>query len=305
MKPERQFIAERALASHCPQLLRQGPGTDDLLPLLTRMGERLARRMAGALAPLLGGEAPLVRCQAARETDLDALGRSIASLAANSLLGVGAGDAPLLISIEAEPVLRIVDRAFGGKGEAPAPLPTSFSMAADLMVGRLENLFAPHILAAVTATGGGPKDAVIPPITPIRRNGSFAELAPFAPGSSLALLSMEVDDGGVLPWLVTIAMPMATLGQLFGFADANQGRTGNRRNIHADQPPFGDVPLPVSAVIVDMNMPFTAIAGLQVGQILPVAVARSVPLKIGTATFAHGTIGAVDDRVAIQITSAF
>ena len=103
MKPERPFIAERALADHCPQLLRQGPGAPDLLPLLTRMGERLARRMAGALAPMLGGEAPLVSCQSARETDVDSLGRSVASLAANSLFAVGPGEAPLLISIEAEP----------------------------------------------------------------------------------------------------------------------------------------------------------------------------------------------------------
>jgi flagellar motor switch protein FliM len=30
-----------------------------------------------------------------------------------------------------------------------------------------------------------------------------------------------------------------------------------------------------------------------------------VPLKIGDKTIAHGTIGAMDDRVAVQITQAF
>ena len=48
-----------------------------------------------------------------------------------------------------------------------------------------------------------------------------------------------------------------------------------------------------------------AIAALQPGQILPVAVARSIPLKGGGKTIAHGTIGAMDDRVAVQITQAF
>lgn len=309
MKPERQFIAERALASHCPQLLRQGPGPQDLLPLLTRMGERLARRMSGALAPLLGGEAPVVQCQEARTTECDAISRSVASLAANSLFGVGPAHAPLLISIEAEPVLRIVDRAFGGKGEAPAPMPASFPMAAELMIGRIEALIAPHMAAAIAAVGGGPKGAVVPDITPLRRDGSLAMLAPFESEAPLAQLNMEVDDGGVLPWLVTIAMPFATLSRLFGFADAtlddDPRPAAPRRTASAMETPFADLPLPVSAVIVDMTMPFTAIARLVPGQILPVAVARSVPLRIGDHTFAHGTLGAVDDRVAVQITQAF
>jgi flagellar motor switch protein FliM len=72
----------------------------------------------------------------------------------------------------------------------------------------------------------------------------------------------------------------------------------------ADEP-FGAVPLTISAVLVDMRIGFAALSNLQPGQILPVAVARSVPLKIGDKTVAHGTIGAMDDRVAVQITQAF
>jgi flagellar motor switch protein FliM len=61
----------------------------------------------------------------------------------------------------------------------------------------------------------------------------------------------------------------------------------------------------MSAVLVDMQIPFTTLSALQVGQVLPVAVARSVPLKVGDKTIAHGTIGAMDDQVAVQITHAF
>jgi flagellar motor switch protein FliM len=39
MKPERAFIAERPLAQHAPELLRQA-GAAELLPLLNRLGER-------------------------------------------------------------------------------------------------------------------------------------------------------------------------------------------------------------------------------------------------------------------------
>jgi len=55
-------------------------------------------------------------------------------------------------------------------------------------------------------------------------------------------------------------------------------------------------------------VPFSLIASLKVGQILPVSVARSVPLIMGEhdtgQIIAHGTIGAVDEHVAIQITQA-
>ena len=204
MKPERAIIAERQLATHCPELLTRGPAPDELLSLLARMGDRLARRLAGALAPLLGGEAPLVKCAAPRAGDYAQLRSSIAPLAANCLFGAGTraapllvssggsggGDnqAPLLVSIEAEPVLRIVDHAYGGKGEAPCPLPPSFSMADDLMIGRIEALLSSHITAAVTATAGASPGAPAATLTPLARDGSLAALAPFAATLRLLLL---------------------------------------------------------------------------------------------------------------------
>ncbi|NBC37516.1 flagellar motor switch protein FliM [Novosphingobium sp. FSY-8] len=307
MKPQRQFIAERALAQHCPELLRKGPGKDELLPLLARMGERLARRLSGALAPMLGGEAPVVQCTTPRESDIESITRSTAKLAANSLLAVGDPSTPMLVSIEAEPVLRIVDRAFGGKGEAPAPLPDTFPMAAELMIARLEMLLGDHLTTACAATSGRVANSDVPAIIAMRRDSSLPMLAPFPAEQVLAMLTMEVDDGGVLPWLMTFAMPMGTLARLFGHVDAEGVTLNNVRHTLANplERPFGDVPLPVAAVLVDMTIPFSAIASLAPGQILPVAVARQVPLRVGDATIAHGAIGTMDDRMAIQITSAF
>jgi flagellar motor switch protein FliM len=306
MKPERSFLAERPLARHAPELLRQGPGAAELLPLLARLGDRLARRMAAALAPLLGGEAPLVTCGTPREGDLSTLHGAIATLAANSLMGVNE-TAPLFVSIEAEPVLRIVDRAFGGKGEAPAPLPERFPMAAELMVGRLEVLIADHLGAALAMTAGRAQGASIPAITPLRRDSNLALLAPFPESQPLALMTMDVDDGGTLPWQITFAMPIGTLARLFGYAEGAEAlstQAGRAIASPADAP-FAGLPVEVSAIIVDMKVPFSAIANLAPGDVLPVSIARSVPLRVGAATFAHGTIGAVDERVAVQITRAF
>ena len=68
---------------------------------------------------------------------------------------------------------------------------------------------------------------------------------------------------------------------------------------------FADVPLWVSARIVDMALPLSAVAQLQPGQILPVAIARAVPLSIGGVVIGFGSVGAVDDRVGMQLSQIF
>ncbi len=308
MKAERNFIAERALARHCPELFSKGADHSELKPLLGRVGERLARRLAGALAPLLGGEAPLVSCSALREGTITVLREAATQpLAANSLFAIGPAQAPLLIVIDAVAVLEIVDRAFGGKGAAPRPLPEAFPMAAELMIARLETLVAAQVTGALDAVTDGNATMAGPrTIAPLRRDGSLMQLAPFGEDQSLAILMLEVREDGSLPWALTLALPVTALPALFGLASATSARRQRARppsdTIAA---PFGDVPLTLSALVVDMVVPFTTVAALLPGQILPVTVARSVPLRIGGRAIAHGTIGAVDDCVAIQITAAF
>lgn len=312
MKPERALIAERPLAEHCPELLRTGPAPAEFLPLLGRMGERLARRLAGVLAPMMGGEAPIVRCQPAREGTLETLAAAAMSpLAANSLLTLGHAGTPnarhpALLTIDAEPVLRIVDRAFGGKGDAPMPLPDRFPMAADMMIAKLETVIGQQIAAAVDAvapaamqrTGGLGFSAV-------RRDASLFLLEPFAEGTPLAILPLEVEDDGLLPWALTFALPLASLPAMFGEIDEAEAGPANHATGNPLDAPFADIPLDVRAVLVDMVLPFATIAALAPGQVIPVAVARAVPLMTGETVLGHGTVGAVDDRVAVQLNSAF
>ena len=297
MKPERTFVAERIAAQHCPELLRSPDAAPiQLAPALTRLGDGLARVLSAALAPLSAGQAPLVRCIAPRECTMAELGGAIAPLAANSLLTLGTPDMPALASLDAEAVLRMVDRAFGGRGVAPSPMPTAFPLSAELMIGRLE---AVVVQALGQALGLGNA------VQPLRRDGCIKQLAPFADGEELGVLTLEVDDPGRTPWTVTIAIPRTALIKMFGEGERaapKAARTGLANPAHE---PFGAVPLTISAVLVDMRIGFAELSNLQPGQIIPVAVARSIPLKVGDKTIATGTIGALDDRVAVQVTQAF
>lgn len=295
MRPDKTFRAERIAAQHCAQLLRTAPSPDELVPLLDRAGEKLVRALAAALAPLAGGKGLTCKARPARRTDLDELTMFSPDLAANVLLGLGEGRAPLLAIFDAAAVLRMVDRTFGGRGEAPSPLPGEFPVSAELLIARLEGILVQHLAAALGLGEGA--------LQGLGRHGSLAQLDPFALNAPVAALELEVGEPGGDSWLLTLALPLPTLSTLFGAAPRHT--PAPRAAADPLALPFAELPLELSAVLVDMRLPMATVAALEPGMVLPVAVARAVPLRLGRLTIATGSVGAADDRVALQITSAF
>lgn len=298
MKPERGFVAERALAQHSDALLRPGPGSAELIAGLDRAGQRIARLLAGALAPLIG-EARLDIVRATpQQSSFDDYALYSAPLAANCLLSAGSSAAPFLMVIDAGAVLSLVDRAFGGPGLPPETMPRAFPLAAELAIERLEVLLGSAIAEAL----GGRADA----IRPLRRDGDLGQLAPFAGPTPLAVLALKIEETGRAAWKIDLVFPLTTLESLFSTHGGEQPAPRPRPAPRAPDPfaePFATLPLPLSAVLVDMALPLAALSALEPGCVLPVMVARRVPLRIGAITVAHGSVGAADERVAIQILS--
>lgn len=292
MRPERTFVAERVAAQHCAELLRRGPEPADLLPLLGRMGERLGGQLVCALAPLCGEASVTCAVQTPRETHEAELGEALGSLAATVLLSTGVPGVSLLASLDGGAALALVDRAFGGPGQAPSPLPAAFPLSAELMIARLEQMIA----AALAATLGHADDTQV---QPLRRASRFADLGAYPAGMKLVALTLELRQGTAAPWRLTLALPLALLPKLLGHGDRAAVPSGEANPSAA---PFAELPLPLTAVLVDMAMPLRSLSTLEVGAILPVSVARAVPIRIGDAVIARGSIGAQDDRIAVQLT---
>ncbi|MBS0481457.1 MAG: FliM/FliN family flagellar motor switch protein [Proteobacteria bacterium] len=292
MKPERAFVAERPVAQHCAELLRRGPEPVDLLPDLARMGERLAKALGPALATLCGGEVPELAVKQPRDVSETDLIQTLGPIAANALFSTGVPGVNLLASAEGRAVLQIVDRAFGGTGQVPENLPASFPPSVELMVHRIENLIGGALAAAL-----GLDAAAAPQVQ--RRANRFADLSPWPAGARIALLAIEVTGTQAASWLLTLALPLAMLPKLFG-----QGfsATPARSPANPAATPFAAVPLSLRSVLIDMKVPLTVVSALEVGAVLPVAVARAVPLDVAGEIVAHGTVGAQDDRVAIKLT---
>ncbi|MEL0209333.1 MAG: flagellar switch protein, partial [Novosphingobium sp.] len=212
MKPERAFIAERAIARHDPALLRPGPSAAELLPALARMSERLAKAVRGALGPLLGGAEPQINPMKPMETDFADFCSEVPRLAANCLMQLGAS--PFMVSIEGESVLRLVDRAFGGPGDTPASLPKEFPLSAELMIGRIEQVVATALTVALGGNGGV--------IRSVRRDVSLAQLQAMPDATKIASLLLNVVEQGRMPWAISIAFPLDTLGVMFAHGDTRR-----------------------------------------------------------------------------------
>jgi len=288
------FDRARLLARHAGVLLRAGPGPVELIPALQRSGERMARALAHGLAPLLGGKPPAVRAEAPVETGFGEFSGKVAPLAANSLIAGGVQDSPLLVSVQAEAVFGLVDRAFGGSGALPPALPDAFPMSAELMIGRLEGV----IMAALGAALGGDAET----FRSLRRDSSLAQLDAFPADEALIAMDLVVTEIAMPAWRIALALPQSTLASLFGHGEKSPAPRKRSAAAGPDDAPFCDLPLPVRAVMAEVDLPVATVSALCVGQILPVPVARIVPLRIGARTVAHGTVGAVDDRVAVQVT---
>ena len=297
MNTQHQFVAERAAAQHCAELIRRIPEPADPGPALARMGERLAQALGPLLGQILDSDPPAAVAQPAREMTEHELAEALGPLAANCLLATGLPGVTVLAAIDGQAVLRLVDRAFGGKGEAGGALPQVFPLSAQLLIERLETAIAGALGTALgTALNQGE-------VRGLRRAAQLSELAPFPAGAKLTVLAIELCEDGGAAWRVQLALPTVQLGKLLGGGDA--ARHGADRLKNAADPsaaPFSEMTLQLCAQLVDMQIPLRLLSALEPGAVLPVAVNRAVPLGIGGHTIAHGTIGAADDRIAVRLT---
>lgn len=281
-QPHHRFVAAGRAAQHCPELTARGPGLAELRTRWAALGPTLAEALAPRLAPLLGGKGPQIAASMAE--------RLPTSLAAHALIAREGCPGLLHLVIDGPALLRIVDRTFGGNGAVPHPLPEKLPASALMLAQRIEALACAALAEALPCAA----DALA-----VYHSAKRATAFP-ASTEEAAVLTLTVGEPGGDAWPLTLALPVAALAGWLGTA----GRTRRRPAGAADPAaaPFSEVPLPLSATLVDMRLPLAVAATLEPGMVLPVAVARAVPLAAGGNVIARGTVGHQDDRVALKLT---
>lgn len=299
MNLSQNFQAARPLAKHCSELTERGPRPEQRAEYLAGWRRDVAREVAGDMADLLSGTKLEAQLSEADMMRGEAVFDKIGPVAANSLIRCGASDQTVLLSFTIQTAIALTDRSFGGTGEIDKEAVATLPRSAALLVEQAARTIA-RAIARVSA-GGGAMGEVEGDV--IIRSENATRLKPFTPSSSCALFTLTMTAPEAVEWEAIIAMPAERLDSLLpGLGAASAPRDGGNSNGDASAM-MGGIPLPLEAVLAEFELSLGQLNRLAPGDQIPLAVARDIPLRIGSRPIASGSLGTMEDRMALKITS--
>ncbi|MFU7529339.1 FliM/FliN family flagellar motor switch protein [Qipengyuania sp. ASV99] len=291
------FADARPLAQHCAELTaRSGPRPEERAEDLAVWCRDLGRELAQEFGQILSGGKLKVTVAMPEIMLGSAVFERIGPVAANSLLRCGDAGQTMLFSVDIATVIALTDYSFGGDGTLPDTLPPQLPRSAAMLAEQMAGLVAQVIAVANGAADRSSGDVLV-------RSESVTRLKPFDPAAEVALLTvtMVMDTG--TQWSAVLAVAADRLDALLpgaGSAQAMRGNTAARSN--ASDGAFDAVPLPLEAVLSQFTMSLGQLERLAPGDEIPLAIPRELPLKVGEETLAHGTLGTLENRMALRIT---
>ena len=290
MSPVETSASGRPVARHCVELMGRAAHSEASETRFDEASADLARAIAAPLGALLGGVRLRIACSPVENVAAHVLAERTGSLAGNCLLRFDEAGTHVLASIAIGELLTLTDRVFGGEGEVVDTLPEEMPLTADLVASQVEQLLS-DAFAAALAPLAQPKVA--------GRSPSYARLAPFAVADECHAFTLIVSEPDRPDWVITLMADATSFAALFA-SQPKAPVTVKRSDPLAA--PFGELPLALEATLAEMMLPLARLSDLKPGDTIPLALFREVPLKISETTFAYGSIGAVDERVALQLT---
>lgn len=297
MNMHHSFAPERAIAEHCPELTERGPRAEDRAEFLSMWLRDAAAHLENDLMPLFMGE----RLQATLGEPEKMLGSEvfgrIGPVAVNCLLRCGEGDETVLLSLDLANALALTDRSFGGDGaipaEAEAPLPNS----AAILIDRLALVVARALARASNAdTAEASGDVIV-------RSESAIRLKPFETISECVVLPLSFGPKGGKPWSMLVAMREDQLDSMLpGLGAEAIKNSGPRGPADPRSTPFANIPMPLDAILAEFELSLDGLKSLAPGDEIPLTMRREIPLRVDELSFARGTVGTLDDHMAIRLT---
>lgn len=299
MRMAHDFGVAGVAAQHCAELLARGrPRPEEREAQITAWRRALAQDLGEGLGALLGGDR--LRAEVSAPEWLlgsEALTR-IGPVAANCLLRCGtAGDSSeggeFLLSVDHATVLALAERSFGGEGRLGEPSLDPLPRSVLLLCDEVAALVAGG-LARARLGGDAGGEVII-------RSENAARLRALDPARQAAWFTIRLADKRGVEWRMSLALAANRLDDLLPPAGA---ATPAAQAAPKTDPAmlFGGIPLGLCAVLAEFDLTLGQLGRLAPGDTFPLPMPRHVPLRIGEALVAHGSIGTVDDHLALCLT---
>ncbi|UVI39504.1 FliM/FliN family flagellar motor C-terminal domain-containing protein [Qipengyuania spongiae] len=281
-------------ANHCAELLSRAATPPDLDIEFARFANGFSEHAKAQLAgicddrKLSAGILETKRVPASEWYDL------VGTAHRHSFFALGQESRGILVSVGIGELVAQFERILGGTGEVDekcVSLPTS----ARRFAAQFEDRMAEALRHASDRRG----------IALAASGEDTDQVAPFGVAEHIWTATLVVTAADGRTWTVRLAACNAIMAEIVGTRAVSPatGRTIGARGV--DGSAIADVDLPLRAVLVDVPMSIARLASLAPGAVIPVAINRNVPLMTGNLTIAHGCVGELDDRVALELTQSF
>lgn len=267
-----------------------------MLSGLDRLAEKLGRRLRSVFEPLMGVK-PEVTLTPVDLLEFEAWSDKLPASASISAYRLAPLKGHALLRLDAEMISVIVDRFYGGSGNRALPFRGEFTPTEDRMIARL----ADTTMAALADCWSTifALDAAL-----VSRETGIGPSAGFQPSDQVVLQRYTIEVPREDKWTLDILIPLAALRNV----EPLSGSTVHEHPEEADAlwqtrlaRQMDHIRLPARTVLARPNLSLAELMQLQPGDVIPVHIARSLPLIVGDRIVAHGSIGEQDGRAAFLI----
>jgi flagellar motor switch protein FliM len=294
--PERRE-RQRADASHASAL-----GVANLNPFgdlhtLQHLSARLARSLRGVFEPMLRQAVRSWAEPLTVERFADYLSERPQALTAWLPMRLSPAEGQALLVLDGRFTFELLDLYFGGAGDAPHPMPTEFSAAAEATVARIGTMIAEPLAAAwepVSRLSFAPGHV----------ETNAAMLSDIDGEDAMVVTRFGIAAGNAKPVFIDIVYPVAALKPLAPELTAKvHGRTAQ------PEPKWRNgltraamnVTFPVRSVLAEPRMSLGRLMELKEGDVIPIGFGPHVPIMVGRRRLGTGVVGTQNGRAAIAI----
>lgn len=263
---------------------------------MDRLGERMARQIRAMIEPVVGLK-PNVVTQPAEMVNYDLWSAMAPNFCSLSTYRLHPLKGMVLVKLEAEMISAVVERFYGGSGTRRGRERSEFARAEERVLAKL----ADDIMKALVNAWSD----LLPMETALIAREHDPQALVFADASDQLLSqSFTVDFGQANSWTIELMFPLAALRQLEPLLTTNSADEVKHKDPLwqariARQ--MGEIRLPAKTVLARPSLTLSELLNLKNGDVIPVNIARHLPLIIGNRVLAQGTLGEQNGRAAFMI----